>query len=277
MWEKLMNIDVRIIYGLVLVSIVLPLLWPMGLPIPVTKDVRRVYDTIQALPDSARVLFEFSAAGGSLPELEPQGIALLYHLAEKHAKLYIMSASTEAPLVAERALSIYRDKGFKAGVDYVNMGYFSGGESGIAAMCDSIVKTFPADINGTPTASMPIMQGVKGVDSMDLVIVMNGSGIADWVRQIVTTYKRPMVCGVLAVMGPGSVPYVQSGQIKGLLVGLKAAAEYEQLVKKPGKGAASMDAQSVAHLLVIGLVVLGNIGFYMNKKSRAPQGGPSNV
>ncbi len=277
MWEKLSRIDVRLIYGLVLLSIVVPTLWPIGLPISVTSDTRMVYDTIEALPDSARVLFEYSTAGGSLPELEPQGIALLHHLSEKRAKLYIMSASTEAPIVAERNLSVYRDKGLVAGTDYVNMGYFSGGESGIAAMCDDITRTFPADINGTPTVSMPIMQDVKGVESMDLVIVMNGSGVIDWIRQIVTTYKRPMVCGVMAVMGPGNVPYVQSGQIKGQLVGLKAAAEYEILVKKPGKGAASMDAQSVTHLLVIGLVVLGNIGFYMTKKSRANQGGSGNV
>lgn len=277
MWEKLMRIDSRIIYCLILLGIVIPLLWPMGLPIPVSSDTRKVYDAIQALPDSARVLFEFAVSGGSVPELQPQGIAILHHLAEKHAKVYLMALTTEAPIIAETCMSVYRDQGLQAGIDYVNMGYLSGGEAGIAAMCDNVVKTFPADMSGTPTATMPIMQGVNGVDSMDLVIAMNGSGLTEWVRQIVTTYRRPLVCGVTAVMGPENIPYLQSGQIKGLLVGLKGAAEYEMLVKKPGKGAASMDAQSVAHLVVIGLIVLGNIGFYAAKKSRSPQGGNRGV
>ena len=74
-------------------------------------------------------------------------------------------------------------------------------------------------------------------------------------------------------MGTGSVVCqakcrTTSGQYKGLLAGLRGAAEYELLTDYPGSAILGMDAQSAAHFLVIALIAIGNIGFFLTRKGR---------
>jgi hypothetical protein len=64
-----------------------------------------------------------------------------------------------------------------------------------------------------------------------------------------------------------------SGQIKGAVIGLSGAAEYEVLAGVPGKATGAMDAQAMGHLLIVGLVLLGNIGFFFQKRLEAVKGG----
>jgi hypothetical protein len=40
---------------------------------------------------------------------------------------------------------------------------------------------------------------------------------------------------------------------------MKGAAEYESLIKQPGKGTSGMDALNMGHLLVLALILTANI------------------
>ncbi|MEK6662037.1 MAG: hypothetical protein AABY63_09180, partial [candidate division NC10 bacterium] len=68
--------------------------------------------------------------------------------------------------------------------------------------------------------------------------------------------------GVTAVIAPGLYPFLDTGQINGLIGGLRGAAEYEILIEMKGKGMAGMDAQSATHFIIIGLILLCNL-FYV--------------
>lgn len=69
--------------------------------------------------------------------------------------------------------------------------------------------------------------------------------------------NRPSQCwsnwrvGLTSVDAPVMMPYFVSEQFKGLLSGLRGAAEYELLIGPPGLAIMGMDAQSVSHILVI--------------------------
>jgi len=54
-----------------------------------------------------------------------------------------------------------------------------------------------------------------------------------------------------------------------MLSGLRGAAEYEKLINAPGIATKLMDAQSLAHLLIITLIVLGNVAFVVKQRSKA--------
>jgi len=69
-------------------------------------------------------------------------------------------------------------------------------------------------------------------------------------------------------MAPGYYPFLDSGQMKGMLVGAKGAAEMEVLVDRPAKASVIMNVQSWAHVLIIALIVLGNLG-YLFARSRS--------
>ena len=77
-----------------------------------------------------------------------------------------------------------------------------------------------------------------------------------------------MGCGVTAVSAPKYYAFVGSGQLVGLLGGMKGAAEYEILLNEKDDAVKGMSAQSLVHLLIIALVILGNLGFFLGSKRR---------
>jgi hypothetical protein len=85
---------------------------------------------------------------------------------------------------------------------------------------------------------------------------------------VVSRYHLQMVAGVTAVSAPEYYPYLQTGQLQGLLGGMAGGAEYEVLVKKPALATRGMDAQSLAHLFIAFMILLGNAAFLGEEKRR---------
>jgi len=79
-------------------------------------------------------------------------------------------------------------------------------------------------------------------------------------------YGVTVVSGNTAIQAILIYPYYNAGQIPGFLGGLKGAAEYESLVERPGLGVKGMDAQSMAHLLMLSFIVIGNIGYFISRR-----------
>ena len=73
-------------------------------------------------------------------------------------------------------------------------------------------------------------------------------------------------CGMYSGHGPGSYPYINAKQITGLVGGLKGASEYENLVGFRGFASKGMDSQSVIHVFIVFLMVLGNIAYLITRK-----------
>ena len=71
-------------------------------------------------------------------------------------------------------------------------------------------------------------------------------------------------------MAPDLYPFLQSGQMKGLLGGLAGAAEYEALVGAPGLGTTGMQPQSVTHLIIILFILVGNTVYFITRRRGNP-------
>jgi hypothetical protein len=67
-------------------------------------------------------------------------------------------------------------------------------------------------------------------------------------------------------------PYLQSGQLFGLLPGIKGAAEYEQLSDVRGDGLRGIPYQTAAHAVVLIFIVLTNVAFFAKRASEKRQG-----
>ena len=83
--SRLANLDRRVIYLFVAVAIIVPLQWPMGLPLTVSKQVRDFHASIERIPDGSTVLLAMDYDPTALPELYPMNIAVLKHLFSKRA------------------------------------------------------------------------------------------------------------------------------------------------------------------------------------------------
>ena len=78
--------------------------------------------------------------------------------------------------------------------------------------------------------------------------------------------------GCTGVMAPGLYPLLRSGQINGLIGGLRGAAEYESLIGQKGKAVAGMDAQSATHVAIIVLVIMCNLVYFSQRRASRAQG-----
>jgi hypothetical protein len=167
----------------------------------------------------------------------------------------------------ERVANEYRRK---YGEDYVNLGYRPGYIAVIVGMGREIRDFYAADYRGTPLDRLPMMEKIHTYRDIGLLAGMEATAVLDaWVLYAQARYGLNLIFGTTAVMAPDAYPYLQSGQVKGLIGGLRGAAEYESLINHPGVGIRGMPAQSATHLLIIAFILLGNIGYFWGKKKRA--------
>jgi hypothetical protein len=261
----LMGLDRRIIFALIFLATALPLLFPVNLPITASPRVRAAFDTVDRQPPGTYVLMSLDYEPDIKAELQPMAIAVLRHCFRKGLKPIVLTLYPAAPGLIERALNIAAEaEGKKRNEDYVFLGYKSGSQSVILGLGESIRQMFPNDFWGTPLDKIPMMKGKNSFADFPLVINLSGSSIADYyIRIAATRYQRPMVLGATAVMATDYYPYLSSKQILGLIGGMKGAAEYEKLMDITGDARRGMDAQSLIHVTIALLVLLGNLALFL--------------
>jgi hypothetical protein len=91
-------------------------------------------------------------------------------------------------------------------------------------------------------------------------------GTKEYVQQVQGRFHIPVIGGVTAVSAPTLYPYLQTGQLRGMLGGMAGAAEYENLRFERGMASRGMDAQSLAHLFIVVCIVLGNLAQWERKR-----------
>lgn len=270
-WAKIDKLDRRWVYGAVWVAVILPFLFPTPLPIGVTPEAKSLYNAVEALPDGSNVMLVFDYYPSTIAECEPIAIAALHQLFRKNCKVITLSnIPYGGPSMAERVTRMMAEIYHKTyGVDFVNLGYKYGYVAVLSGMGQSIESIFPTDYSGTPLSELPLMQSVKNYSNIKFVFEIADNATADyWVSIVNAQYGVPMGCGGTAVMAPKFYAYVASGQFVGLLGGMRGAAEYEELIGKPGTATVGMQAQSMVHFLIIALVILGNIGFFVVRRQK---------
>lgn len=275
-WERMQKLDRRILYTLIFVSVIIPTMFPLKLPTAVTPETQSFFDAVDSLPAGSRILFPFDCWPSTRAETEPMAVAVLRHCFRKNLKVVGLSnVGMGGPSVLEMVMTrIAGESGKVYGTDYVNLGYKANYQAVLLGMGSSIETIFPSDHRGTRLADLPLMREVPNYDSLKYTIIISDNAMVDyWVSLVNARYGMPMVAGVTAVMAPKQLSYVQAGQLKGLLGGMKGAAEYESLVGAVDKANRGMDSQSLIHLLIIGFIVLGNVGHFMTRNAKRGMSG----
>jgi hypothetical protein len=264
--------DRRYIYLAVAFYVFFPILVTLKLPITLSPEVKQLYDAIEALPDSSTVMLTFDYYPSTLAETEPMSRAALHHLFRKNCQVLTMTTvPLGGPSIAERVTRDLAGQYHKVyGVDFVNLGYKANYVAVLKGMGSSIEAIYPADNSGTPLSEIPMMKNIKNYDDIDFIFAVSDNSIIDyWISIVNAQYNIPLGTGVTAVSAPQYFAYVGSGQLTGMLGGMKGAAEYENLVQKPAAAVLGMAAQSLVHLFIIFSVVVGNFIFLLTGKRRS--------
>lgn len=268
--QRMLSIDRRIIFLVIGLCTLIPLLYPVGLAIKVSPEVKSVYDYIESLPEGSVFLLSLDFDPASKPELYPQAVALMRHAFKKNLRVIGMTLWLPGTGMANEVVSrVAREEGKVAGKDYVFLGWSPGGGSVIINMGQDLYKAFPTDYNNQPTKDLDVLKGVQSLRDVNYVVSLAAgtTGIETWYVFGKDKYKFELGGGCTGVIAPGLYPLLRSGQINGLIGGLRGAAEYEVLIGKKGKAVAGMDAQSATHFAIILLVILCNVFYFSIRAS----------
>jgi len=270
-WQRLDQIDRRWVYLMVAIAVVIPFIVPASFPVTITPESRMLYNYVDELPDSSVVMLVFDYYPSTIAECEPMARAALHQLWDKDCKVITLSnIPLGGPTMAETVTrEMAQEYGKVYGVDFVNLGYKANYVAVLQGMGQSIESIFPTDNSGTPLGQLPLMRGVRNYRDVAFIFEIADNATADyWVSIVNAQYGVPMGCGTTAVSAPRYYAYVSSGQFVGLLGGMRGAAEYELLVGHKGTAFRGMDAQSLVHLLIIALVIIGNLGYFLSGRKR---------
>ena len=268
-WNKMQNIDRRYLYVLLMIIMLIPMFMKIPLPMFVTNSTQMAYNTVEQLPDNGFALIDCCWTGSSQAENRPQTEALIRHLMKRGSRVCIFSTDPVGATYSWTvAKNIAKDYHYQYGTQWVHLGWMQQPAIVAKALKYDVQGALDKDRFGTPCSKLPIFKGVTSIKNVDYLAEVTATAMYQlWIGLLVkSTPNLKYVCGLTAVMAPESYPLLQSGQINGVLEGMKGAAEYEKLIGTRGSATAAMGAVSWGHVLIMVLIVLGNIGYIAQKR-----------
>ena len=270
LWTRMAQIDRRIIYLIVGGLVVALLLGKVRFPVTPAEEVVQAYQAVDELPPGSVILFSIDYDAASMPELQPLLHAMLKHAFRKGLKVLMLGHWPLGLPLGQLALEEEARRFNKVyGEDYVFLGYRPGLAAVILNLGKEIRTVFSSDHAGTPLDSLPMMRNIHNYNDIALIVGLEAGAVGDyWVQFAQARYGEKIILGTTAVVTPDMYPYLQAGQIVGLIGGMKGAADYEALVNAPGPASLGMPAQTVVHVVILIFIIIGNIGYFAQRMRR---------
>ena len=266
---KIGQVDRRWIFLVLAIVVFIPILIPIGMPIRATVTTKVVFDAIENLPPNSKVLVSIEYSPSTKPENHPMAISVLRHLFKNDHKVFVTCLWPDGQFMAQDALKQVADEEFGKvyGKDYVFLGFRPGNEAVVKGIVSNIRKLYTVDVYQTKIDEIPLMEGVNKFSDFAFLFSASAGypGTIEWVQYAADPTGIPMSSGVTSIQVNEVMPYVQSGQIIGVLAGMPGAAEYEALLGQKGSATSGMDAQSIAHLVIVLFIILGNAAFFIER------------
>jgi hypothetical protein len=270
----------RLIYLLVAVSLSFPLLSGLILRPAQMKTAEDSYALVEALSPTEEkfVLISMDFGPSTSAENGPQTKTLIEHLMRRRIKFGVITTYPYAtPFLDSYPLEVAKNlnaqdptQAWKYGIDWVNLGFQPGGFimiQGLAKASD-LHTVLKVDAKGTELSAIPCMKKVHTLKDISVLAQITGlvGTFNTWIQFFQSDNYRPEVIhGCTSITIPEAYIYYATGQIKGLYEGVAGAAWYDTLLSEAYKNRTATDAPrintslAVAHLVIIGLIILGNI------------------
>jgi hypothetical protein len=279
-WDKLQNVDRRVFYWILFISLTIPFLTPIGLPITVTPSTQDFYEGLVTIQPGEYVVLSINSGVSAWGDCLPAMVASVHQVYDQGGKLIVWSIGYNDvditwAKIKEKNPTVFAD--WVEGEDYVYFGYCPPQETNVALLRDDIRAVYPKDVRGIATNDIPMMQGVNGANKIKFVLSSDTGDaqmyyIRQWKNGVVNyegTGKPPLVAEMgIAMNKSGDMAYYLSGDEFGLVAGSRGAAELEALTGYKGDATTTMDSISVSHLLLVLAIILTNIGMFATRGNK---------
>ena len=243
------------------------------------EDLKAIIDDLKHNEKGVVLIcFDFDAGGDA--EMTPQVATILRHCFSRGVKVLINTGGNvmSQPLAQQTIERAAKDGSrldppyptMESGVDYVFLGFRPNAFQLYLQMGESIISAYETDYSGKDLSTMPIMEHIRDFRAIDCVVTVSAyvGAPETWITVGNAKFGKKVILGGGAIGASDYYPFLQSGQICGLLPGLRGAAEYESALKCPDIGSKRMWSQLYTHAFAIFLIILGNIEFFFSAKRR---------
>jgi hypothetical protein len=282
--EYLSRLDRRIVYLVLALAVMLPLVIPSVQKVRVMTPVLKLFTAVDAIEDDKILMLDFDYDPQTLPEIEPMGVAVLRHAFHRRIKVAVLSLYVQPLGLAKKALDQVTEEfnqratssadSIIYGRDYVFLGWQPPPIVPLLGMGISITNVYTRDYYGYRTDSLPMMRRVRNFNDVGILVSLSGATAPLWwIAYSQTRFGVAVGAGITAVSASEFYQYYQTGQFSGLMIGMKGAAEYEELVetklmlKDRRKASEALGSLTAAHLTMIVFIVVGNVGYFIRRRS----------
>lgn len=272
--DILKKLDRRWIFLMIFLSCIIPFWVPtlFDQEFSTSKETQRVYDIIDGLNENDAVFIDWAFDPTLQAELLPMVEQTIKQCFDKKLRVFIYYPYITGIGLGENLLvQIKKEEKYKhiqSGVDYIHLGY-------LPIAIDMMIFSMYSDFKSTFGKEGKIFKGIKTFNDISYMISYAGSAHPEYYILLQRRFGFKMGAGVTAVIGPDFVPYLQTGQLDGMLFGLKGAAEYENLRVAHGaekiknqKANAGMASLTLSHLVMFLFIGLGNFTYFYDRKYR---------
>lgn len=273
------EIDRRIIYLALFLLLTIPFLLRWRLPVYISPETKAFYEAVERVEEGKLIMVMSNWGPGTQGENDPQYRAVVKHLLRSRKKFALISL-TDDPVPIAIADKITRDLieeekrrsgqfDWRYGIEWINLGYKPGPlGTTLQALSTDIWKVVTRDYTGRDIGSFEIMKGLRTMADVQLFIAcVAGREALDVIGIVKSRYKELEVATTtMSIVATSLYPYLESGQLSGMLDGLRGANEYESILDPRSPTSPRVNALTIGHLFLISLIVLGNLGYVKAKK-----------
>jgi hypothetical protein len=268
------QLDRRYIFLVMALAVGLPFLFPFHFDARASDETLRFDRALdQAIASPKPIIVGVDFGPQTMAEMEPILVSLMHKIFSKKKKVIFLTFMTETTGLMHRYLAEMEELyDIKYGVDYLNLGYATPYFMVIYAMGTAIEEFYHEDDRGMVLADIPIMEGVHKLEDAAAVINIASNAMPQhWITWAVAPFGINLLVACTATQATDYYPYLQTGQIKGLIAGGRAGAELEGLMVDQGIVASTGDATrglascSIALVGIIAFIILGNIAFFVGR------------
>ncbi|MCU0665155.1 MAG: hypothetical protein MUC50_22870, partial [Myxococcota bacterium] len=261
------QLDRRIVFLLLGAAVLLPFALHLEMRAEPSERTEQFVSVLDKAIDTGKpLLVSVDFGPQTMAEMEPVLFAVMEQAFARKSKVVFLTFLPEAAAQMRGYLTtMIRDRGLSYGQDVVFLGYASAYVVAVSSLGTSLRSYFHSDDRGTPLDDIPLMKNLQSIMDFGAVInVASNTLPRTWITYGVGPYGFDLLVGCTAVQATDYYAFLQSGQIKGLVSGGKAAAEYETLLldrgilASAGNATRALGSQSLALLTILGLILLGN-------------------
>ncbi len=254
-------------------------------PALASQEQQAAFALINSLPENAPVLVAFEYEPGLSGEMDAAAGAVIDHLMTRKARLALVSSSPSGPALSELFIQKTQSRNqYVRGENYTNLGYISGGMTGLQSFATAPTTTAIVSYDSLPIWQLlsnrssawqqdPLV-GISTLNQFELTIVITDDPdtARNWIEQVQPVLKRGRLIMVISAQAEPMIrPYFDAipQQVNGVVTGLSGGALYEASIGRQNLAVEYWDAFGFGILMAqLLLLVGGALSLILNLSSR---------